>query len=89
MEENKSLIEPMIFSDPIEQLISGKLTKMQLSSIRKIKRITQKELSEVTGLSIQCISDIESENSGNPTLKSLIKYLDCLGYEIAFQKKTL
>lgn len=89
MGENKPLEEIMIFSDPVEQFISGRLTKMQLSSLRKIKKITQKELSEASGLSIQCISDIESENSGNPTLKSLIKYLDCLGYEIAFQKKTL
>ena len=84
-----SLIEPMIFVDPTEQFISTRLTKMQLSDLRKIKHLTQKELSMITGLSVQCISDIESENSGNPTLKSLIKYLDCLGYEICFQKKTL
>ena len=89
MEENKQLEEIMLFSDPVEQFISSRLTKMQLSSLRKIKKITQKELSEATGLSIQCISDIENENSGNPTLKSLIKYLDCLGYEITFQKKSL
>ena len=57
--------------------------------LRHASNITQKELSEATGLSIQCISDIENENSGNPTLKSLIKYLDCLGYEITFQKKSL
>lgn len=89
MDDNRDLIDPLIIVDPVEQLISNRLTKMQLSSIRKIKRLTQKELSEISGLSVQCISDIESESSGNPTLKSLIKYLDCLGYEIAFQKKTL
>lgn len=84
----EGLIEPMIFSDPTEQFISKRLTKMQLADLRKIKRLTQKDMSMITGLSIQCISDIESENNGNPTLKSLIKYLDCLGYEITFQKKT-
>ena len=57
-----------------------------LSDLRKIKHLTQKDLSLITGLSIQCISDIESKNSGNPTLKSLIKYLDALGYEICFQR---
>lgn len=88
-EFENQLEEIMIFSDPVEQIISNRITKMQLSSIRKIKRITQKELSEATGLSIQCISDIESENSGNPTLKSLIRYLDSLGYEICFKKKSL
>ena len=75
--------------DDFEQYVSKRLTKMELSIMRKSRGITQKELSKVSGLSIQCISDIESENSGNPTLRSLIKYLDCLGYEIAFQKKEI
>ena len=83
------LIEPMIFSDPLEEYISKRLTKMQLGSLRRSKRITQKEMSALTGLSIQCISDIESENSGNPTLRSIIKYLDCLGYELYFQRKQI
>lgn len=88
LKENNNLIEPMIISDPTEHYISKRLTKMQLSDLRKIKRLTQKDMSMITGLSVQCISDIESENVGNPTLKSLIKYLDCLGYEMSFQKKT-
>lgn len=75
--------------DDFEQYISRRLTKMELSLMRKSRNITQKELSKVSGLSVQCISDIESENSGNPTLRSLIKYLDCLGYEIVFQKKEI
>lgn len=90
MKTNNELIEPMVFTaNPVEQYISTRLTKMQLADLRKIKHLTQKELSMITGLSIQCISDIENENSGNPTLKSLVKYLDSLGYEICFQKKTL
>lgn len=88
-ENDKELIEPMIFVDPLEEYISKRLTKMQLGCIRKAKGVTQKELSSLTGLSVQCISDIESENNGNPTLKSIIKYLDCLGYELYFQKKSV
>lgn len=88
MDESK-LIEPMIFNNPIDKYISTRLTKMQLADLRKIKHLTQKDISVITGLSVQCISDIENENAGNPTLKSLIKYLDCLGYEIYFQKKTI
>lgn len=75
--------------DEFEQYISKRLTKMELGMMRKSKGISQKELSKVSGLSIQCISDIESTNNGNPTLRSLIKYLECLGYEIAFQKKEI
>lgn len=89
MDNNVELVEAMIFSDPTEQYISTRLTKMQLADLRKIKHLTQKDLSTITGLSVQCISDIENEKSGNPTLRSLVKYLDCLGYEICFQKKTL
>ena len=87
--ENVILVEPIIFSDPLEQFISKRLTKIQLGSLRKMKRLTQKEVSEATGLSVQCISDIESEDGGNPTLKSIIKYLDCLGYEMVFQKRSI
>ncbi len=89
MDNENTYYDAIIFSDPVEQYISKRITKMQLSDLRKSKRITQKQLSEAAGLSVQCISDIESEDAGNPTLKSLIKYLDCLGYEIAFQKKTI
>lgn len=89
IDKYQNCIEGMIFLDPTEQYISTRLTKMQLSDLRKIKHLTQKELSSITGLSVQCISDIENENGGNPTLKSLIKYLDVLGYEICFQKKTI
>lgn len=83
------LVEPMIFCDPVEQYISKRITKMQLSAIRKINHLTQKEMANLTGLSVQCISDIENEENGNPTLKSIVKYLDCLGYEMCFQKKTI
>lgn len=87
---NDTLIDPFIYnSDPVERFINTRLTKMQLSDLRKIKHLTQKDVATMTGLSVQCISDIESESSGNPTLKSLIKYLDCLGFEIAFQKKSI
>lgn len=75
--------------DELEQYISKRLTKMELSSMRKSRGISQKDLSKISGLSVQCISDIESINNGNPTLRSLIKYLDCLGYEITFQKKEI
>ena len=75
--------------DESEQYISKRLAKMELSQLRKSKGISQKELSRVSGLSVQCISDIESANSGNPTLRSIVKYLECLGYEIAFQKKNI
>ena len=89
MDEPKVFQEAFIIQDPLEEYISKRLTKMELGSLRKSKGMTQKDLSTLTGLSVQCISDIENENSGNPTLRSMIKYLDCLGYEICFQRKQI
>ena len=87
VEEQTQLV--LIENDPLEEYISRRLTKMQLGDLRRIKHLTQKQVADMTGLSVQCISDIESEDSGNPTLKSLNRYLECLGFEIAFQKKKI
>ena len=57
-------------------------------SSRKAKHLTQKDISDKSGLSVKCISDIENVDNGNPTMKSLIKYLDALGFELYFQPKT-
>jgi transcriptional regulator with XRE-family HTH domain len=81
------MIDPIIYNYSLENLISYKLSKTDLLTIRKSQHLTQKEVSDLSGLSTQCISDIENDNGGNPTLKSIIKYLECLGYELAFQKK--
>lgn len=73
----------------LEQFISRRLTKMELVELRKAKGLSQKELSTISGLSVQCISDIENASSGNPTLRSITKYLDSLGYEMMFKKKNI
>lgn len=88
----KILIEPIYFEDAqarADKFISQRLTKMELGELRRTARITQKDMSRLSGLSTQCISDIESEKSGNPTFKSIVKYLDVLGYEICFRKKVI
>ena len=87
MANDKIVYDPIVPIDPIENYIDRRLTKLQLSEYRKAKQLTQKELAELSGLSSQCISDIESPNIGNPTLKSLMKYLDALGLEMCFKKK--
>lgn len=86
------IINPIIFNTieaKTDKYISTKLTKMELSDLRKAARISQKEMSAISGLSTQCISDIESEKSGNPTFNSIVKYLDVLGYEICFRPKII
>lgn len=87
MLDNEKYIEGMIYSKTISHM-SAKLTKMQLSELRKSKHLTQKELSTLSGLSTNCISGIEGDD-GNPTLKSILKYIDTLGYEMLFKKKSI
>lgn len=66
--------------------LQDKFIRTRLANIRKSKGLTQKQLSEMTGLSTTTISNIESgENSY--TLRSLIRCAEALGYEINIDKK--
>ena len=66
--------------------LQDKFIRTMLASIRKSKGLTQKQLSDMTGLSTTTISNIESgENSY--TLRSLIRCAEALGYEINIDKK--
>ena len=73
----------------VERYIDRRIAKDELSEMRKAKGLSQKELSDISGLSVRCISDIENPESGNPTLNSIIRYINALGYEIMFQKKSI
>lgn len=65
-----------------DALVADKLIRMQLSNIRRSKHMTQKQLSELSGLSESCISNIESGADSSPTLRSLIRYTSALGVEL-------
>ena len=65
-----------------EFLIQDKLIRMQLTDIRKSKHLTQKQMSELSGLSASCISNIESGENSSPTLRSLIRYANALEVNI-------
>ena len=68
--------------DNTDFLIQDKLIRMQLTDIRKSKHLTQKQMSELSGLSASCISNIESGENSSPTLRSLIRYANALGVNI-------
>lgn len=65
-----------------ETMIDDKLIRLQLKRIRKSSGITQKQLSEKSGLSESCISNIESGGDVSPSLRSLIKYAHAVGAEL-------
>lgn len=69
-----------------ECFLQDQYIRKKLSSIRKSKNLTQKQLSDMSGLSISSISNIES-GENTYTLRSLIKYAEAVGYEIDISKK--
>lgn len=53
---------------------------------RKILNITQEDLADISEISIRTLRDIEN-NKGNPTIQSVIKLLDTLGFELFINLK--
>lgn len=53
---------------------------------RKILKITQEDLGELTGIGLRTIKGLESGKT-NPTLKTLITILDVLGLELFIKTK--
>ena len=89
MKAEKIIINPVIFlSKKDDDTINKILTKMELPLLRRHIGLTQEDISNITGLSIKCISNIENP-LGNPTFNSLAKYLDALDYELTFKEKTI
>lgn len=54
--------------------------------LRKYRGLTQMQLSELCGISVSYLSDIE-RGKANPTIATLIKIAGALGYEIGFKLK--
>lgn len=65
-----------------EAMIADRLFRMQLADIRKAKRLTQEQVSKISGLSKSCISNIESGSDSSPTLRSLIRYMTAINADI-------
>ncbi len=57
-----------------------------ISKRRKFLGITQKELSEIIGLGLRSLSDIES-GKGNPSIDQLQKVISALGLTILVKVK--
>jgi len=49
---------------------------------RKAAGLTQKELEKISGLDQRAISRIEVAEKTSPSIKTLMKYLNALGYEL-------
>jgi DNA-binding XRE family transcriptional regulator len=62
--------------------------RLKLARARKEKNFTQNKLKEATGLTQQVISRIEKgTDNRSPTLRTLLRYVDALGYELTLTQK--
>jgi DNA-binding XRE family transcriptional regulator len=60
-----------------------------LAEARRDKNISQSQLKELTGLTQQTISRIETNSEISPSLKILLKYVNAIGYELKLVKKEI
>ena len=63
--------------------------RQKLAEARKANNITQQEIHNKTGLPQQSISRIEkgTAQKRSPTLRTLLKYVDAIGYELTLTQK--
>ena len=79
-------------SDPkvraaIDQFDNECRLRRELANARKQKNITQTQIHEMTGLTQQVISRIETNTDVSPSLKNLMIYANAMGYELSLQPK--
>ena len=72
----------------IDQFDNECRLRRELAEARKQKKITQVQIRELTGLTQQVISRIETNSDISPSLKNLMIYANAIGYELTLQPKT-
>ena len=92
LNEEASELEEAYKSDPkvkaaIDQFNAECKLRRELAGARKQKNITQVQIQEITGLTQQVISRIESNTDISPSLKNLMLYVNAIGYELTLQQK--
>ena len=73
----------------IDQFEAECKLRRELKQARRQKNLTQKQIKEVTGLTQQIISRIESNTEISPSLKNLMIYANALDYELTLQPKKI
>lgn len=60
----------------------------QIKERRKVLAISQETLAEISGVGLRTLKQFES-GKGNPTLETLQKLCDALGFEIKLEVKSI
>lgn len=88
-EQEKRIVEQLIDDDSEllrqHELFKAEMTfKQELIEARKKNKLTQKDVSKLSGLSQQAISRMEKGAGG--TLETIIRYLSSMGYSLSIKK---
>jgi len=94
MNDEATELEAAYNSDPkvkaaIDQFDNECRLRRELAEARKQKNITQMQIKEMTGLTQQVISRIETNTDISPSLKNLMIYANAIGYELTLQPKSV
>ena len=71
----------------IDQFDNECRLRRELAEARRQENMTQVQLSELTGLTQQIISRIETNTEISPSLKNLMIYVNAIGYELTLKPK--
>ena len=71
----------------IDQFEAECKLRRDLADARRKNNISQTQLTQLTGLTQQTISRIETNSDINPSLRNLLKYITAMGYELKLVKK--
>ena len=88
--KEKKIIEELISEDDLlrkqHELFEAEMAfKQEIIDARKAESLTQKDISNMTGLSQQAVSRLETGASG--TIETIIRYLNSIGYSLTIRKK--
>ena len=90
-EKNAQKIQELVDSDPklkeaAEDFEKEYQFRKKLVLARKEAGLTQKDLEAKTGLAQRAISRLETDTGVSPSVRTLIKYLGSIGYELDVRK---
>ncbi|MDC7278088.1 helix-turn-helix transcriptional regulator [Butyrivibrio fibrisolvens] len=88
-DQEKRIVEQLIDDDPEllrqHELFKAEMAfKQELIDARKKNKLTQKDVSKLSGLSQQAVSRMEKGAGG--TLETIIRYLSSMGYSLSIKK---
>jgi len=72
----------------IEEIDKEVEFRQRLVQARKDAGIHQKTIGMLTGLDQRAISRVETNNAISPNLRTLVKYVNAIGYELDLKKAT-